>query len=99
MTEQRVREIAEGAFRARFGGIEVVSVTVKPGFDYYDDPMVDVSIVYDGEFEQLDAAGILQVQSDIVDMVLDDDPDNSPGWPLVHLIAKSDMEEHELATA
>ena len=40
MNERQVREIAETAFRARFGDIEVVSVNVKPGFDHYDDPLV-----------------------------------------------------------
>ena len=97
MNEQQVREIAETAFRARFGDVEVVCVNVKPGFDHCDDPMLDVKIIYDGEFEQLNAAGILRVQSEIVDKVWWNEED-SLGWPYVHFIAKSDIGLQDPAT-
>ena len=53
MNHERVREIAEAAFKARFSDIDVVSINVKPGFDHYDDPVVDVKIIYGGDVEQL----------------------------------------------
>ena len=53
MNNQQVREIAEAAFKAHFCDIDIVSINVKPGFDHYDDPVVDVKIIYDGEVEQL----------------------------------------------
>ena len=90
MNEQQVREIAETAFKTRFGDIEVVSVNVKPGFDHYDDPVVDVKIIYDGKVEQLGGAGILDVQSEIFSKVWREVED-SPGFPLIHFIAKSDI--------
>ena len=97
MNEQQVREIAAAAFRARFGDIEVVSVNIKPGFDHYDDPMVDVKIIYDGTVEQLGGEGILRVLSEIVDKVWREAED-SPGFPLVHFIAKSDIGRRDPAT-
>ena len=96
MNEQQVREIAEAAFKARFGDIEVVSVNVKPGFDHCDDPMVDVKIIYDGVVEQLIGPDILRVRSEIVEKVWWDAED-SPGWPYVHFIAKSDIGRHDPA--
>ena len=51
MNNQQVREIAETAFRSRFGDIDIVSINIRPGFDDYDDPLVDVKIVYDAEVE------------------------------------------------
>ena len=53
MNHEQVREIAEAAFRAHFSDINIVSINVKPGFDHYDDPVVDVKIIYDGDVEQL----------------------------------------------
>ena len=32
MNDQQVREIAETAFKARFGDIDIVGINVKPGF-------------------------------------------------------------------
>ena len=97
MNNQQVREIAEAAFKARFGDIEVVSVNVKPGFDHCDDPVVDVKIIYDGTVEQLGGEGILRVQSDIFSKVWWDAQD-SPGYPCVHFIAKSDIGRRDPAT-
>ena len=97
MNNQQVRDIAEAAFKARFGDIDIVSVNVKPGFDHYDDPLVDVKIIYDGTVEQLGGEGILRVQSDIFSKVWWDAED-SPGWPYIRFIAKSDIERRDPAT-
>ena len=50
MNHQQVRDIVEAAFKARFGDVDI---NVKSGFDHYDDPMLDVRIVYDAEVERL----------------------------------------------
>ena len=101
MNNQQVRDIAEAAFKARFGDIGIVSVNVKPGFDHYDDPLVDVKIIYDGEVEQLIAPDkvpdMMSVRSEIIDKVWRDAPD-SPGYPFVHFIAKSDIGQRDPAT-
>ena len=97
MNEDQVREIAQKAFNASFGGIDVVCVNVNHGFDHCDDPMFEVTIIYDAEFEQLDAAGIQHVESEIVDKVWGEGK-GSPVWPYIHLIAKSDLGECDLAT-
>ena len=89
MNEQQVREIAKTAFKARFDDIKVVSVNAKPGFDHYDDPLVNVEIIYDGTVEQLGGEGILRVLSEIIEKVWGEAVDN-PVWPQVHFIAKSD---------
>ena len=97
MNNQQVREIAEAAFKACFADVEIVSVDVRPGFDHYDDPMVDVKIIYDGEVEQLGGDGMSDVQSEIFSKVWWDAED-SPGWPHLHFIAKSDIGQEDPAT-
>ena len=97
MNEQQVREIAETAFRSRFGDIDIVSVNVKPGFDHHDDPMLDVKIIYDGTVEQLIGPDMLKVRTEIVSKVWWDVED-SPGWPYIHFIAKSDIGQRDPAT-
>ena len=91
MNHQQVRDIAEAAFKARFGDIGIVSINVEPGFDHYDDPLVDVRIIYDAAFEDLRTEGTMRVRSEIIGKVWRDAED-SPGWPQVHFIAKSDLE-------
>ena len=99
MNEQQVRAIAEAAFKARFADIPIVSVDVEPGFDHYDDPMLDVKIVYDGEVEQLIGRGrSMEVRSEIIEKVWWKAED-SPGWPFVHFIAKSDIKQPDPAAA
>ena len=90
MDNQQVRDIAETAFKARFGDIGIV-IDVKPGFDHYDDPLVDVKIVYDAAYEDLSTADTMRVQSEIIDKVWREADDAV--WPQVHFIAKSDLEE------
>ena len=96
MNDQQVREIAEVAFKARFGDIDIVSINVKPDFDHYDDPLVDVKIIYDAAFEDFSAEGTMSVRSEIIDKVWD--AEDSPGWPHIHFIAKSDIGRHDPAT-
>ena len=97
MNNQQVRDIAEAAFKARFCDIAIVSVNVKPGFDHYDDPLVDVKIIYDAAYEDLNVEGTMSVRSEIVDKVWRDAPD-SPGYPFVHFIAKSDIGQRDPTT-
>ena len=97
MNNQQVREIAEAAFKARFGDIGIVSISVKPGFDHCDDPMLDVRIIYDAAFEDLRTEGTMRVRSEIVQKVWVAAED-SPGYPYIHFIAKSDLEEGDPAT-
>ena len=97
MNIEQVREIAEAAFKARFPGIGIV-VHVKPGFDHYDDPLVDVRFIYDAAFEDLNIKGTISVRSEIVDKVWRDAQD-SPGYPFVHFIAKSDIDRRNAAVA
>ena len=94
MNHQQVREVAEAAFKAHFGDIDIVSINIRPGFDHCDDPLVEVNIIYDAEVEQLIAGNTMEVRSEIIDKVWMDAED-SPGWPHVHFIAKSDIEEEE----
>ena len=37
--EWQIRDIEEGAFKTRFGDIEIVASTSRLGFDHYDDPI------------------------------------------------------------
>ena len=97
MNEQQIREIAEMAFKRHFGGVKLLGVNVEPGFDHCDDPKVDVKIIYDGKYEQLNGAGLLRVQSDITSKLWWDAED-SPGFPMVHFIAKSDLGRRDPAT-
>ena len=97
MKEQAIRQIVETAFKARFGNVEIVRVNVRPGFDHYDDPMVDVKVIYDGKAEQLDGAGIVDVRSEIISRV-QADPVEDPGFPFIHFIAKSDIGRRDPAT-
>ena len=57
MDEQQIREIAEAAFNRPFADVEIVRINVWPGFGFEDDtPVVDVNIIYDSEYEQLNSA-------------------------------------------
>ena len=98
MNHEEVREIAEAAFKAHFADIDIVSIDIEPGFDHYDDPLVEVWIVYDAAFEDLRTENIVRVRSEIIDKVWRDAKE-SPGWPQVHFVAKSDLEEKDRATA
>ena len=101
MKEQQVRQIVEAAFKARFGDIDIVTISVEPDF-LDDEPLLDVRIVYDAEVERLigpDAGlNILKVRSEIIDKVWGEAED-SPVWPQVHFIAKSDIDRRQQQTA
>ena len=90
MDEQKIREIAEDAFKRHFRNVEIVRVNVKTGLGIDDEPIVDIKIIYKGKYEQLNPAGLLRVNDD-VHSGLDAHPDQYPGWPLLHFISKSDI--------
>ena len=97
MNIEQVREIAEAAFKARFPGIGIV-VHVKPDIDHYGDPLVDVRIIYDAAFEDLNIDGTMIVRSEVIDRVWREAED-SPGWPHLHFITKSDIDRRNAAVA
>lgn len=97
MNEQQIGKIAEAVFKTRFGDVEVVKVDVRPGFDHCDAPMLDVNIIYDGEYEQMDPAGLLRVRSEIVTKVWREVED-STRYPYVNFIAKSSLGRRDPAT-
>ena len=99
MDEQRVRQIVEAAFKARFSDIDIVSISVKPGPDFYDEDLLDVRIVYDAELEQLLRGDHTGVREEIVEKLWDEQQDSSPVWPQVHFITKSDMDGREQTAA
>ena len=94
MDIEQVREIAEAAFKARFPGIGIV-VHVKPDIDHDGDPLVDVRIIYDAAYEDLNIEDKMSVRSAIIDKVWE--AEASPGWPHVHFIAKSDIDQRNAA--
>ena len=88
MNEQRIREIAERAFKRQFPDVKLARVNVWPGVGFEDDsPVVDVHIIYDGKYEQLNADGLLDAQGEVVDKAY-----------CVHFFAKSDLGRRDLAT-
>ena len=97
MNEHQIGEIAETIFKARFGDVKLVRVDVRPGFDHCDAPMVDVNIVYDGKYEQMDPAILLRVRSEIVTKVWREEED-STRYPYVNFIAMSSLGQRDPAT-
>ncbi len=97
MNERQIREIAEAAFKSHFGDVKLFRVNVRRGFDYDDDPVVDVTIIYDGKYEQLNGAGLVDVQREVVDKAWREAED-SPGFPHVHFIARSSLGRRDPAT-
>ena len=92
MSEQQIREIAEAAFKRHFSGVKMLRVNIRPRLGFADDsPVVDVNIIYDGKYEQLNGAGLLRVQSDIVSKAWRE-VEEDLGFPLVHFYAKSDLD-------
>ena len=73
-------------------------MNVWPGVGFEDDsPVVDVHIIYDGKYEQLNASGLVNVLSEVVDKAyrqVDDDL----GFPCTSFFAKSEMGRRDLAT-
>ena len=98
MNDQQIREIAKAAFQDHFGDIDVVSVNIRRGVDFEEDPIpvVDVNVIYDGKYEQLSGAGLLDVDMEISNKVWRDA--DSPCWPLVRYIPKSEIGRRDPAT-
>ena len=98
MNKQQVGEIAQAALESHFGDVKLFRVDVRHGFDYDpDDPMVDVTIIHDGKYEQLNGAGLVDVQTEIVPMVWREAED-FPGFPLVHFLPESELGRRHPAT-
>ena len=97
MDDQQIREITQMAFRAHFRAVDIVRVNIRRGFDHEDDPVVEMNIIYDGKYEQLNGAGLLYVDREIMDKMWRDVED-FPGWPLVHFIPKSGIGRRDPAT-
>ena len=73
-------------------------VNVRREFDYdEDDPMADVSSVDDRTHERSNGAGLLRVQTEIIDKVWRE-VENSSGFPRGHFIAKSALGRRDPAT-
>ncbi len=100
MTEQQARQIAEAAFKAHFSDVDIVTIGVEPDFDIYDEPLLDVRIVYDAEVERVvgpeggNGRSLVKVLSEIVDKLWYEAED-SRVWPHVHFISKSDYDLRE----
>ncbi len=97
MNDQQIEKIAEAAFHAHFGDVKVLRVNIRRGFDHEDEPVVEVHIIYDGKYEQLNGGGLLNVHSAIVDKVWREAAD-SPGFPMMHFIPKSEIGRRDPAT-
>ena len=90
MNEQQMREITEAAFKVCFGDIGIVGIDVNPAFDHYDDPLVEVRIIYDAACGDLDTKGKESVRSEIINKVWGGTED-SPCRSQVHFVARSDL--------
>ena len=96
---QKIRKIAEEAFKHHFGNVEIVRINVKPGLGIDDDPIVDINIIYKGKYEQLNPAGLLRVKDEVHSgLDADADLEQDAGWPLLHFISKSDIGRRDPAT-
>ena len=100
MTEQRIREIAEAAFKARFPDVKLHRVNVWPEAGFEDDsPAVYVNIIYDGKYEQLNAHGLVRVQSEVAAKAFYEVEDDL-GFPCLRFFPKAELERsrRDLAT-
>ena len=101
MDEQTVREIAETAFKRRFGDVKIASINVKPDINHDDEPIVYVNIIYEGPYERLNQSspnGTVRVRSEIFEKVWWENGDHSLGYPLVHFISRLDIGRRDPAT-
>ena len=97
MTEQQIREIAESAFKRQFPAVKLARVNVWPGVGFEDDsPVVDVHIIYDAKYEQLNASGLVSVMSEVADKAYYEVEDDL-GFPCTSFFAKSEMGRRDLA--
>ncbi len=96
MNEETIRGIVETAFKRCFGHVELVRIDVHPGFDHEDDPVVNLWIVYDdecGKVGSLGGDGFLNMLSE-VHSEFHADPTRYPGFPLLHVVARSELGSH-----
>ena len=96
MDEQRIREIAEDAFKAHVRRFEIIRIDVEPRLDHDGDRVVDVNIYGDIEHEVLSSGRLLQVESDIISKAWSEVEDDL-GFPLVHFYSESTLKRHDLA--
>ena len=98
MDEQRLREIAQAAFKRQFGDIEIIRINIRPGVGFEDDsPIVDVNIIYDDESGQVTGRGLVSARTELVDKTWREGKDDL-GYPCVNFIAKSGLGQRDLAT-
>ena len=100
MTEQDIREIAEQAFKRQFPDVELNRVNVWPDTGFEDDsPTVDVSIIYEGKYEQLNGRGLSEVLTEVVDKAYRG-AEHNLGFPCVHFFSKPELRRgrRDLAT-
>ena len=88
-TRKEIGKIAETAFKNRFGDIDVVAVNVRPDADK-EDPTVWVTIVYDGEVEQLTGRGILGIEAEVCSKAQFDTASDA-AFPVLSFVAKSEI--------
>ena len=94
-----MRKIAQAAFKRQFGHIKIVGINVRQGLDFEDDtPIVDVNIIYDDNDGELTGRGYNRVRSEVHDKTWLAGKDDL-GYPYINLIAKSDVDERNAATA
>lgn len=98
MNEQDIRDIAEAAFRDCFKDVKLVQVDVGTRLNHDEAPVVDVKIIYDGDYEQLKGNGLMKVQREIVSKAWREVKEDL-GFPIVDFVAKSDLVPHDPATA
>ena len=101
--EERIAElkrIAERAFKARFSGIKLVRIDVKPGYDLDGDSVVDVTFVCDGDYSEFNGKRIQKVNSEIITNAWRyAENDLGLGFPLIHYFDKDDFEDSDAAAA
>ena len=100
MTEQEIRKIAEAAFKDKFPNVELDRVNVWPSVGFEDDsPVVDISFIYEGKYEQLNGRGLSEVHTEIVDKAYRAVEDDL-GFPCVHFYSKPELKRgrRDLAT-
>ena len=100
MTEQDIREIAEQAFKRQFPDVELNRVNVWPGVAFEEEsPVVDISIIYEGKYEQLNGRGLRKTMSEIAGKTYYD-VEHNLGFPCVHFFSKPELRRgrRDLAT-
>jgi len=93
MNEETIRGIVETAFKRHFGHVGLVRIDVNPGFDHEDDPVVNLWIVYEderGKVGSLGGDGFLKMLSEVYSE-FHADPAQYPGFPLLHVVARSEL--------